>query len=57
MVGEQKSSSLRTEVVERVPPEEVGKLTQDFRDAGAVEVRAEAEPEGTWRIIATFRPW
>ena len=50
MAGEQ--SPLRTEVIEHVPAEEIGRLTQDYTDSGAVEVRAEAEPQGTWRLVA-----
>ena len=44
------------EVIDQVPSDAVGRVTQDFRDSGAAEVRVEANPDGsTFKIIAFFR--
>jgi hypothetical protein len=45
---------IRRETIEGVPAEEVGRLTQDFRDSGAVEVTALPNQDGTWRVVAFF---
>jgi hypothetical protein len=43
------------EVIDQVPSDEVGRVTQDFRDSGAAEVRVETNSNGTFKIIALFR--
>jgi len=55
MIGGLKPSAVRSqEVIDYVPSDDVGRVTQDFRDSGAEEVRVEPNPDGTWKIIATF---
>ena len=55
------SGGLRTsvveaqEVIDQVPSDEVGRVTQDFRDSGAAEVRVETNPNGSFKVIALFR--
>ena len=56
MLGEPITTrALRSEAIDLVPPDVVGRVTQDFRDSGADEIRLEPNRDGTWKIIATFR--
>jgi hypothetical protein len=48
---------VRTEVIDHVPNDVLAAVTQDFKDSGAASVKAEANPDGTWKIIATFPNW
>jgi hypothetical protein len=41
-------------VVEGVPDDLVSQVTEDFRDAGAVEVKAKHNADGTWVVTAVF---
>ena len=43
-----------TEVIDQVPSEEFARVTQDFRDSGAIELKAEPNPDGAWRVTAIF---
>ena len=56
MIGGLKSGAGRTlEAIDKVPSDEVGRVTQDFRDSGAEEIRVEPNADGTWKVIATFQ--
>jgi hypothetical protein len=43
-----------TEVIDGVPEELVTQVTEDFRDSGAVEVKAELKTDGTWTVTAVL---
>jgi Transglycosylase SLT domain len=43
-----------TTELDKVPPSQVDQVTQDFTDAGAVQVTKTAQPDGTFTIVATF---
>jgi len=43
-----------TEAIDGVPGELVTQVTEDFRDSGAVEVKAELKADGTWTVTAVF---
>ncbi len=45
----------RSTAVDRIPADQVGRLTQDFSDVGAEEVTVKLEPDGTWTLIARYR--
>jgi hypothetical protein len=45
---------MNTEIVDDVPSSAIEKVLQDYRDSGAIAVKAEPKPDGTWRVIATF---
>jgi len=47
----------RTEVIDLVPINLLTEVTQDFKDAGAADVKAELNQDGTWKVSATFRDW
>lgn len=47
----------RTEVIDRVPIDLLTEVTQDFKDAGAADVKAELDQDGSWKVSATFRDW
>jgi hypothetical protein len=49
--------AIRTEVIDLVPINMLADVTQDFKDSGATEIKAEPNPDGTWKISATFRDW
>lgn len=49
--------AIRTEVIDLVPINMLAEVTQDFKDSGATEIKAEPNPDGTWKISATFRDW
>jgi hypothetical protein len=46
---------LRSEAIEKIPTDWVGRVTQDFCDSDAEEVKALLAGDGTWTVIATFR--
>lgn len=49
------AGTARTEVIDVVPDDVFARVTQDFRDSGATEIKVEPNPDGTWKISATFR--
>jgi hypothetical protein len=49
------SGSEHIEIIEDVPAAEVARVSSEFRESGAVEVTTEAQPDGSWRVVATFR--
>jgi hypothetical protein len=51
------AGATRTEVIDLVPINVLAAVTQDFKDSGATEIKAEPNPDGTWKISATFRDW
>jgi hypothetical protein len=47
---------VRTEVIDEVPSDWVDRVSQDFRDSAAMDVKLERNRDGkTWRVIATFQ--
>lgn len=46
--------SRREEVIRRVRDADVNRVANDFKDAGASEVKVKREEDGTWRITAIF---
>lgn len=44
---------MREEIVTSVPDSEVEKVVLDFKSEGALVVK-ERQPNGTWRVTATF---
>jgi hypothetical protein len=53
-MSQSRPASPTTEVIDRVPIQELTRITADFKDSGAVDVKAEPNDDGTWRITATF---
>ena len=51
------AGATRTEVIDLVPINVLAEVTQDFKDSGAAEIKAEPNPDGTWKISATFWNW
>jgi hypothetical protein len=49
------ASPLRSEAIEKIPTDWVGRVTQDFCDSDAEEVKAILAADGTWTVIAMFR--
>jgi hypothetical protein len=47
--------TVRTEIIDMVPLDLLTEVTQDFKDAGAGDVKAELNMDGTWKVSATFR--
>jgi hypothetical protein len=47
-------SPATTEVIDRIPSDEVDRIAGDFRDSGAVDIKAERNGDGTWRVTAVF---
>jgi hypothetical protein len=45
---------ITAEVIDEVPDKDLGRVAEDFRDSGAVEVKAEPNADGTWKVTATF---
>jgi hypothetical protein len=48
------SALTSTEVIDQIPIQALDRVTQDFKDSGAVDVKAERNDDGTWRVTATF---
>ncbi|HVC59257.1 MAG TPA: hypothetical protein VND19_02690 [Acetobacteraceae bacterium] len=44
--------AIRTEVIDLVPINVLAEVTQDFKDSGTTEIKAEPDPDGTWKISA-----
>jgi hypothetical protein len=55
VLGEFWPKPLHTEVIEHVPTGQLRRVVEDFKDSGAVEIKAEPDREDTWRVVATFR--
>ena len=49
--------AIRKEVIDLVPINVLADVTQDFKDSGAAEIKAEPNSDGTWKISATFWDW
>jgi hypothetical protein len=43
-----------SEVIDQVPSHELDRVTQDFTDSGAIDVKAEPNGDGTWKVTAMF---
>jgi hypothetical protein len=49
--------AIRREVIDLVPTNVLANVTEDFKDSGATDIKAEPNPDGTWKISATFWNW
>jgi hypothetical protein len=51
---DQSKAPTSTEVIEGVPSTDVSRVTQDFRDSGAIVVSTEPNADGTWTVTTVF---